>query len=404
MAKTVAIVGTFDTKGEEFLFIKNLFEKHGINTITIHVGTFKPTFVPDIDNKEVLKYSDTNESEIIKKKDRGITIKKMSEGLKILLQDLYAKGKIDGAISMGGSGGTSLAAPALRTLPIGVPKMIVSTVASGNSEKYIGTSDLILVPSIVDIEGINIISTKVFCNAVYAMMGMLTNDSVDYKSNKPVIAATMFGVTTPCVDTAKRYLEQKGYEVIVFHATGIGGMTMENLIRDGFFSGVLDITTTEWCDQIVGGELSAGANRGEAASVCKVPQVVSVGALDMVNFGPVESIPDKFRKRLIYKHNPMVSLMRTNADELVKIADSLVSKWNMADSDKIQVLLPKYGVSMLDTAGQPFWGPKEDKILFDEIIKKLLPDIPVEELDCNINDQAFAVYAAEKLIELIKRR
>jgi len=261
-----------------------------------------------------------------------------------------------------------------------------------------------MMPSIVDVAGLNAISTQIFNNAVFAMCGMLNYEKEQAAQTKPLIAATMFGVTTPCVNFAKDYLEARGYEVLIFHATGTGGKTMEHLIDNGYFKGVLDLTTTEWCDEIVGGVLNAGPNRSEAASRNHIPQVVSVGALDMVNFGPYETVPDKFEGRNFYKHNPMVTLMRTNVEENIAIGKKLAEKFNLA-KDKITLFLPLKGVSGIDCEGQPFYGPEEDKALFETLRNGINKNVvEIVEMDNVINDQVFAEAAAQKLIDLMEKK
>ncbi len=262
----------------------------------IHTGSFEPKIPSDITSKELTEAAGENYAELVEARDRGRSVDAIARGMEILIPpELYQQGKFDGIISLGGSGGTSLVAPAMRALPVGVPKIIVSTMAGGNVAPYVGTSDIILIPSIVDVAGLNRISTTIFDNAVHAMVGMLQHKRESTMEHKPMIAATMFGVTTPCVNAAQTYLEAKGYEVLVFHATGAGGKSMESLIDSGYFAGVLDITTTEWCDELFGGELNAGPNRLEAAGKAGIPQVVSLGALDMVNFGPIDSMPENIR-------------------------------------------------------------------------------------------------------------
>jgi uncharacterized protein (UPF0261 family) len=283
--KTIAIAGTFDSKGKELNFVKEVLESLGLNTLTIHCGVFEPIFKTDVSNEEVAREVGEDIHQIASKKDRALATEVLSKGMEKLIPRLYAEGKFDGIISLGGTGGTSLVTPGMRALPIGVPKVMVSTVASGNVQQYVGTSDIVMMPSIVDVSGLNSISTKIFTNAALAIAGMVSLEHKEIaQEKKPLVAATMFGVTTPCVDAAREFLEEKGYEVLVFHATGTGGRVMERLIEEGYFKGVLDITTTEWCDELVGGVLAAGPNRLEAAGKHKVPQVVSVGALDMVNF------------------------------------------------------------------------------------------------------------------------
>lgn len=400
--KTVAIAGTFDSKGKEFLFIKELFEEIGIKTFTLHTGTFAPAFAPDVSNNEIAAEAGENLSEIVAKKDRARATAAMSRGVEKIVPRLYREGKFDGIISLGGSGGTSIIAPAMRALPVGVPKIIVSTMASGNTEQYVGTSDVILIPSIVDVSGLNVISTKIFSNAVFAMAGMLEHKLTRQMEKKPLIAASMFGVTTPCVEQAKAYLESRGYEVLVFHATGTGGRTMESLIRNGYFKGVLDLTTTEWCDELFGGVLNAGPHRNEAAGLCGIPQVVSVGACDMVNFGPWDTVPKQHLKRNLYRHNPTVTLMRTTTRENEAIGKKLAEKLNMAKG-KTALFLPLKGVSMIDAEGQPFYGPEEDRALFDALRQHIDRSVvQLYEMDCLINDREFAVAAAQKLVEMIE--
>lgn len=402
--RTIAIAGTFDSKGAEYQYIKGLVEELGLRAYTIHTGVFEPMFEPDVSNGEVAAAAGYNLEEIAAKKDRSLAMEALAKGMETIVPKLYADGKFDGVLSLGGSGGTSLATAAMRALPIGVPKLMVSTMASGDVERYVGTSDIIMMPSIVDVAGLNKISKMIFKNAVLAMAGMvscgdkLKNDTTE---QKPLIAATMFGVTTPCIEQAKVYLEEKGYEVMVFHATGTGGKTMEALIDAGFFAGVLDLTTTEYCDEVVGGILAAGPDRCGAAIRQKVPQVVSVGACDMVNFGEMDSVPEQFRGRNLYKHNPAVTLMRTTVEENVEIAHRLAEKWNGARR-KMVLLLPKKGVSMIDAEGQPFDGPEERKTLFDTLKKEIHNDnVEIVEMDNNINDENFALTAAKTLLELM---
>ncbi|MBQ9377600.1 MAG: Tm-1-like ATP-binding domain-containing protein, partial [Schwartzia sp.] len=272
--KTIALAGTFDTKGKEFLYAKGLVEELGLRALTIHTGVFEPEFTPDVGNEEVAAAAGKDIREIVKRKDRAMATEALSEGMKKLIPKLYKEGRFDGILSFGGSGGTSMATPAMRELPIGVPKVMVSTMASGNVSQYVGTSDIVMMPSIVDVAGLNKISKRIFSNAVLAVVGMVEGRDrlkPDTAESKPLIAASMFGVTTPCIDQAKAYLEKEGYEVLVFHATGTGGKTMESLIDAGFFAGVLDMTTTEWCDEVVGGVLAAGPDRCGAAVRHRIP-------------------------------------------------------------------------------------------------------------------------------------
>ena len=402
---TIAIAGTFDTKGQEYLYVKKLVEELGLKTFLIHTGVFAPMFAPDISNQEIAKACGYDINVIAEKHDRALATEVLSKGMEKLVPRLYAEGRFDGILSFGGSGGTAMVTPAMRALPIGVPKVMVSTMASGNVEQYVGTSDIIMMPSIVDVAGLNSISKAIFRNAVLAVAGMIKlreELKEEQHEEKPLVAATMFGVTTPCVTCAKEYLEKRGYEVIVFHATGVGGKTMEALASAGFFKGILDMTTTEWCDEVVGGVLAAGPDRCEAAAKNGIPQVVSTGALDMVNFGPYETVPKEFLGRNLYKHNPFVTLMRTTVEENIQMADRLAEKLNMA-AGKTALILPLKGVSAIDGEGQPFYGPEEDRALF-ETLKNGVNNAAVEimEMENHINDPAFAVAAAQKLIDLME--
>lgn len=401
--KTIAIAGTFDSKGKELTFVKDILESLGLNTFTIHCGVFEPMFETDVSNQEVAKEVGEDIHGIAAKKDRALGTEVLSKGMERLIPKLYAEGKFDGIISLGGTGGTSLVTPGMRALPVGVPKVMVSTVASGNVQQYVGTSDIMMIPSIVDVSGLNSISTKIFTNAALAIAGMVKLEHEEkVEAKKPLVAATMFGVTTPCVDIAREYLEEQGYEVLVFHATGTGGKTMERLVEEGYFEGVLDLTTTEWCDELVGGVLAAGPNRLESAGKHKVPQVVSVGALDMVNFGPMDTVPEKFEGRKFYKHNPTVTLMRTTVEENKKLGEIIAEKLNQTNGPTV-LMLPLKGVSMIDAEGQPFHGPKEDEMLFDTLRQNINENkVELIEMDANINDREFALTAAKKLVDLMK--
>lgn len=399
--KTVAVLGTFDTKGKELKFIKECIEEHGLKTLCINTGVFEPVVEPDISSAEVAAAVGADINAIVEKRDRATATEVLAKGTEKLIPQLYAEGKFDGIISIGGSGGTSLATPAMRQLPLGVPKVMVSTMASGDVSPYVGTSDIVMIPSVVDAEGLNDISKVIFSNAANAVVGMVQNRKEIESDGKPLLAATMFGVTTPCVKAAEDYLHEQGYDVLVFHATGTGGKCMEALIDQGFIKGVLDLTTTEWCDEVVGGVLNAGPDRLTAAGKNGIPQVVSVGALDMVNFGPMDTVPSQFKDRNLYKHNPTVTLMRTTADELKSIGHEIATRLTDA-TGKTTLMLPLKGVSMIDVEGQPFYDAEADKVLFDTLRTELADsNVEIVELDTDINDKEFAVAAAKKLISLL---
>jgi len=402
--KTVALVGTFDSKGVEYAYVKKILEDIGLKTFTIHMGVFPPMFTPDVSNVDVANAVGVDINEVAAKKDRGWATEVLSKGMEKLIPQLYREGKFDGILAFGGTGGTSIATPAMRALPIGVPKVMVSTVASGNTSQYVGTSDIVMMPSVVDVSGLNSISTKIFTNAAFAIAGMVSFENKAVVEKKPLVAATMFGVTTPCINFAREYLEARGYEVLVFHATGTGGRSMEDLVKAGFIEGVLDITTTEWADEVVGGVLSAGPNRLAAAGSLGVPQVVSVGAVDMCNFGPIDTVPAKFSDRKIYKHNPTVTLMRTTVDENIEIANNIAEKLNGA-KDYTVLMLPLQGVSMIDAVGQAFYGPEEDTALFETLRSKIdRKVVRLEEYELHVNDQEFAEKAAQNLIDMMDKK
>lgn len=401
--KKVAIVGTLDTKGPELQFIKQIIESKNLNTLVIDVGVKAPFFNPDITNAEVVKAAGSDITELIEKNDRSYAMEVMSKGASVIGKQLFEKNSFDGVISIGGSGGSSLAAAFMRSLPVGLPKLLVSTMASGDTRPYVGVSDLTMMHSVVDVSGINSISSAVLSNAAHAIVGMVTNEVKRLPDKKPIIAATMFGVTTPCVTQAQAVLEKAGYEVVVFHATGTGGKSMESLIESGFINGVLDLTTTEWCDELVGGVLAAGKDRLEAAGKLGIPQVVSVGALDMVNFGPYETVPEKFKNRNLYKHNPTVTLMRTTVEECKALGKIIAEKLNRAKGPTV-LLLPLKGVSAIDVEGQAFYGPEEDAALFEALRSSIDPEVvELIELDTDINDSSFAAFAAEKLMNLMQK-
>lgn len=402
--KTVCIAGTFDTKGKELAYVKGIFENLGLKVFTMDTGVFGSDFPVDVTSGEIVAEIGEDIKEISARKDRAYATEILSKAMEKIVPRLYEEGKFDGIISFGGTGGTSIVTPGMRALPIGVPKIMVSTVASGNTSFYIGTSDLIMMPSVVDVSGLNRISIEIFTNAAHAMAGMLNYESEKYVSDKPLIAATMFGLTTPAVNFAREYLEARGYEVLIFHATGTGGKSMESLINEGYIEGVLDFTTTEWCDELFGGVLNAGPNRLEAAALNGIPQVVSLGALDMVNFGAFDTVPAKYAGRNFYKHNPSVTLMRTNVEENRILGEKIAEKLNLAKENTV-LMIPKKGLSGIDVEGQPFYGPEEDKALFETLKAKVNTDVvEIIEMDTVINDQVFAETAAQKLIDMIEAK
>jgi uncharacterized protein (UPF0261 family) len=401
--KVVAIIGALDTKGAEYAFLKQQIEGQGVGTLMIDVGIFgDPPFAPDIWAAEVAKAGGADRAALAAANDRGKAVGAMAAGAAIILKRLYDDGRVHGAIAMGGGGGTTLGSIAMQPLPIGAPKLIVSTVASGDTSAYVGVKDIAMMPSIVDVAGLNRLSSKIIANAAGAIAGMVKIEHEESSDAKPMIAATMFGVTTAGVTKAREIIEKAGYEVLVFHAVGSGGRTMEELIRAGFVAGVLDLTTTELADELAGGVLSAGPNRLEAAGETGVPQVVSLGALDMVNFGARESIPAKYGERKLYPHNPLVTLMRTTRAENAELGRIIASKLGKAKGPTV-LMIPKKGVSAIDVEGKPFYDAEADEALFTALRKNITPNVTLVELDTDINSDAFATEAAHRLLALVRK-
>ena len=392
-----------DTKGEEHAFVANLIKQRGHQVLVIDTGTLDaPKLKPDITRFEVAAAAGADLNALVAKKDRGEAVAAMSRGAPVVLARLVADKRIDGVISLGGGGGTAISTAAMRALPIGFPKVMVSTLASGNTAPYVGVKDIVMFPSVVDVAGINRISRQILTRAAGAICGMV--ESVPSPGeDKPIIVASMFGNTTDCVQAAKKTLEAAGYEVLVFHATGTGGRAMESLIESGMVAGVLDITTTEWADEWVGGILGAGPTRCEAAARHGVPAIVTPGCLDMVNFGGPETVPSKFADRTFYQHNPQVTLMRTSPEECAELGRILAEKINLSTAP-VTVLLPLKAISVISAPGQKFHDPIADRILFTALKAFLRNDIEVVELDCAINAPEFARACAEKLLANLAQR
>jgi uncharacterized protein (UPF0261 family) len=401
---TIALLGTMDTKGHEHAFVAAQIRARGHRTLIIDLGTDgAPQIAPDISREEVAAIAGLDLAAIAARHDRGEAVAAMSQAAPLVLCKLQTEGRIDGVVSLGGGGGTAIATAGMRALPLGFPKLMVSTLASGNTAQYVGVKDIVMMPSIVDVAGLNRLSRMILTRAAGAICGMVESAAVvDSTSDddRPIIVASMFGNTTDCVQHAKAILENAGYEVLVFHATGAGGRTMESLIESGLVAGVLDITTTEWADELLGGFLGAGPTRLEAAARRGVPAIVTPGCLDMVNFHAPETVPAQFAGRTLYRHNPQVTLLRTNAAECAQLGRILAEKVNLS-TGPVTVLLPKRAVSVISAEGQPFHDPAADAALFDAIKTHLRKDIPVIELDAAINDPAFAEACARALLENI---
>ena len=391
---TIAVLGTLDSKGHEHAFVADLIRTRGHTPLLIDAGCLDaPQVTPDIERTEICP------GLAALPEDRGQRVAAMAAALPEFIAALAGSGRIQGIISLGGGGGTAIATAAMRALPIGFPKLMVSTLASGNTAPYLGTKDITMMPAIVDVAGLNRISRKIFTNAAGAICGMveMAANAGELEDAKPLVVASMFGNTTACVNEAKRIVEEAGFEVLVFHATGTGGRIMESLIESGMVAGVLDITTTEWADEHVGGILGAGQSRMAAAAKAGVPCIIAPGCLDMVNFGEPQTVPEKFSGRTFYHHNPQVTLMRTSPEECAALGKIIAEKAN-ACTAPVTVLLPLRGISIISAEGQPFHDPAADQALFDAIRTNLKPGVPVVEMDCTINDPQFSLACAKKLL------
>jgi len=401
----ILLIGTLDSKGHEAGFVRDRLREHGLETLVIDAGSSgPPTIDPDIARSEVFRLAGTSSEEVEARRDRGESVTHAARGVARLVEKLQVERTILGAFGLGGSAGTLIATSGMRQLPFGVPKVMVSTVASGQTRSYVGASDITMCHSVADLAGLNRFTRSVLNHAVLALVGMVTLDRQHspIEGTGPVIAATMFGVTTPCVDQARKRLEAAGAEVLVFHATGTGGAAMEGLIRDGQITGVLDLTTTELADELVGGILSAGPDRLEAAGRRGIPQVVSLGALDMVNFGPRETVPERFQGRTFYQHNPAVTLMRTNPEENQALGERIAEVLSRARGPSV-LMVPRGGLSALDAPDRPFHDPEANEALFDAIRSGISPGSHVQILWCDehINHDHFSKRASEALMELL---
>ena len=401
MSRNIVVIGALDTKGAEFAFVKAAIQDRGHAPLVINTGVMgDPPFEPEISASQVAEAGGKSLYELRAKADRGDAIAVMTKGVAAIILDLYENGQVAGVLGMGGSAGTIIGTSAMRALPVGVPKVMVSTLASADTSPYVGTRDVVMIHSVVDVAGINRISAQISANAVGAVIGMAETVLPEI-AVKPLIAASMFGNTTKLVDSCRKIMEDRGYEVLVFHATGTGGRTMEDLIGDGYFSAVMDVTTTEWADEVVGGVLSAGPDRLNAAGESGIPQIIAPGCVDMANFWARDTVPEKYNDRLFHEWNPNVTLMRTNPEENAEIGRILAEKANRSEGP-VAVLLPLRGVSILDSPDGEFWWPEANQALFQAIKENLLHDILLNELDCNINDDEFAGAVTNKLISFLE--
>lgn len=402
MAK-IAVLGTLDTKGVEHAFVAQRIRERGHQPVLIDAGSGAPPAVkPDVTREQVAAAGGVDLQALTARQDRGEAVTAMAGAAAALLSRLAAEGGVAGVISLGGGGGTAIGTAAMRALPVGFPKVMVSTLAAGNVAPYVGTKDIVMFPSIVDVSGINRLSRVLLSRAAGAICGMV-EAVIPSGEDKPLIAASMFGNTTDCVNAAKAQMEDAGYEVLVFHATGTGGRVMEGLIESGLIQGVLDLTTTEWADELVGGILSAGPTRLDAAAKAGIPAVIAPGCLDMVNFGEPATIPVKFVGRVFYHHNPQVTLMRTTAAECAELGRILAEKAN-AHTGPVAVLLPLRGVSVISAPGGPFHDPAADQALFDAIRRNVRPGVRLLEIDAVINAPEFAAACASALLDMLGKQ
>lgn len=403
MKQKILVIGTFDTKGEEYAWLIREIQAAGQEVLSLNVGVMGTTdlFPVDQEADAVARAAGSDLLALRAAADRGAAMQVMYDGAAVVVAELYAEGQICGAIGMGGSGGTAVITSGMRALPLGFPKVCISTTASGNVGAYVGTRDLLLFPSVVDVAGINRISRLIMNRAVAALAGMVNTAPPAEEMDRPIVLASMFGNTTVCVDRCRQLLDTAGYEVLVFHAVGSGGRSLEDLAMQGYAIGVLDITTTEWADALCGGIFSAGTERLEGPGKAGIPHLIAPGCIDMVNFGGIETVPAEFRDRKLYEWNPQVTLMRTTAAENAEMGKIFAQKANQAKGP-VAFLIPTKGFSVLDSIaekGQPqlFWDPEADAAFTHALRQHLRADIPVVELPLNINDPAFAARAVEML-------
>jgi uncharacterized protein (UPF0261 family) len=398
----VLLLATLDTKGVEAAFVRDRLRELGVEVRLVDCGTLAaPSVAPDVPREAVLAAAGTSLEAVRAVGDRAHAVQAAARGARVLALELQRRGELSGVLALGGSAGTTIGTETMRALPIGIPKLMVSTLASGQVRSYVGDKDILMLNSVVDVLGINRVSRRVLSQAAHAMAGMVRFERDDASArDKPLVAATMFGVTTPCVQRAKEVLEAAGCEVLVFHATGTGGQAMESLVRDGLVQGVLDLTTTELADELVGGVLSAGPERMAAAALAGIPTVASVGATDMVNFLALDTVPAQFRARKLHRHNDHVTLMRTTPDENRLIGAEIARKLG-ASRGPAKLLFPLRGVSALDRAGQAFDDPAARAALL-EGLRSVTPAIEIAEYDLHINDAEFAERCARELLDLMK--
>lgn len=401
--QSILMLGCFDTKGESFSFLRQCLVSEGERVIAMNIGVMGSTslFRVDIESDLVAKEGGQTIEKLRQKGDRGYAVEVMGRGAKKLAAQLLSNGEIKAVICMGGGGGTYIGLDAMQSLPLGFPKLCISTLAAKDVSQQVGMKDIVLMPSVVDVAGLNRISRPIMRNAAAAISGMSKVVAEAIENSLGTIAISMFGNTTACVDQCAKLLESKGYDVMAFHANGLGGKAMETLIREGCFDGVLDITITELADELCGGTCSAGPDRLLAAVEMGVPQLVVPGCLDMVNFTQLDTVPAQYASRQLYSWAPDVTLMRTNEHENKLLAKMIAERLNCFKAP-VTVLLPLKGLSQIDAEGCVFYHPEINRVLFDTLMEQLDEKIKVIEIDSHINEKLFSHKAVESLLENIK--
>jgi len=405
MTKTILLPGAFDTKGREYDYLREMITSQGLQAFTMNWGVLEGTdlFPVQIGNREVARAGGVDIERLQQERDQKAAMEVMEKGVTLLTRKLYDEGKIQGVLGLGRVRSTKIITSAMRALPVGVPKVMISTVAAGDISAFVGVKDILMFPSVVDISGLNRVSRAIFRQAVGAVCGMMQMGGQEPQTQKPVITITLFGQTKPCVDRCREALEQRGYEVLVFHATGTGGRTMEAMVMDGYVQAVLDITPTEVADALYGGIFSAGAERLEAPGQAGIPHLIVPGCVDMVNFGPINTVPQKYKDRMLVESKAAVTLMRTNIEENAEMGEVFARKVNKTKG-KAAFLLPLKGLSRYDRQGEIFWWPEADQAFFSALEKNVDKHIPIEKIDCHINDEPFARKAVEMLLAMIEKK
>jgi uncharacterized protein (UPF0261 family) len=400
-SKTIVLIGTLDTKGAEVKYVRDRIEDRGHKTLVVDTGVLgRPSFKPDISREAVARAAGEDLSDLVSRRDTSTAVRTMMVGTKEVVRQMYADGQLDGVISLGGGKGTAIATAAMRELPLGVPKVAVCTSASGDTRRYMGSKDIIMFPSITDIVGLNRVNRLMLDNAVGAIVGMVETAVEEPSQDKPVASVTALGITTPAAMKCKDRLEAQGYEVMVFHTTGVGGQAMEELIAEGLISGVMDLTTTELMSDLLGSTFVSGPDRLETAGRRGIPQLVGPGGLDMVAYAGRGAVPDEYRDRLLYDHTPALTVMRTSAEENARAARVLAEKVNRA-TGPVTIAIPTEGFSAYDQEGELFWDPEADAVFVETVRQEVREPVQVVLVDAHINDDHFADRAAELFLEMM---